>query len=575
MPDPAARIAGDVARLASDEWQGRRAGSKGADAAADWIAREWKRIGLEPGDAGSYFQRFSFVDGATEGRNNRLEIGRGSSLTSGKDFRPLAFSLKGSASGEAVFAGYGIVSKDLGRDDYEGADVRGRIALVLRYGPDGDDPHSKWGPFAGLRVKAAAARDKGAKGVLIVTGPRTKGVKEELAALRADAALVDVGIPALTVLRSAVEPLFAAAGTTLDAEQARVHEGPAAAAKVLTGSQVRVSADVTPHRSVTRNVVGVLRAPRSREYVVVGAHYDHLGLGAPESLEASAQGKIHHGADDNASGVSAILELARRLAANREGLGRSVVFVAFSAEELGLLGSSYFVRSPSVPFDKITAMINLDMVGRLKDDTLEVHGVGTSPAWKELVESSAKSAGLTIRQHEGGFGPSDHGSFYAAGKPVLFFFTGSHSDYHKATDTADKVDAKGIVKILDLLEPVVRRVATAGTLVSFIRVSGDQQQPSGATQGFKVWVGGVPDYSAPGPGVTFSGVSPGSPAEKAGVQGGDVLLRFGGKEIRDIYEYTAALGDVRPGQTVTLVLKRGGGEISLDVTLAERPNTGR
>ncbi len=572
-PDSASRVAADVARLASDHWQGRQAGSKGADAAAEWIAAEFRRIGLRPGAGDSYLQSFTFVNAAEQGPNNRLETGAKARLTAGADFRPLGFSASGTAGGEAVFAGYGIVAPDLGRDDYAGIDAKDRMVVVLRHGPDSDDPHSKWAPFGGLRAKATAAREKGARGILIVTGPRTRGAKDELAPLRVEPSAADVGIPAMSVLRAAVEGLFAATGKTLDALQALADEGKPVSRSL--GSTVTMRADVVLRRASTRNVLGRLDAPGASEFVVIGAHYDHLGLGMRGSLETSAPGKIHHGADDNASGVSALLELARRLQVNRAGLGRNVLFASFGAEELGLLGSSHFVRNPPMPFDQVKAMINMDMIGRLRENELSVHGVGSSPVWKNLVEQAGRSAGLKLWQHEGGFGPSDHTPFYSAGKPVLFVFTGSHGDYHRSSDTADKVNAPGIVKVVDLLEPVIRHVASTGTEVTFVRVSGDKEQPAGGARTFKVWVGGVPDYGAPGPGVTFSGVSPGSPAEKGGLRAGDVLVKFAGKEIRDIYEYTAALGVAKPGDTVTLVVKRGGAETPLEVTLAERPNSGR
>ncbi len=571
----AQRVAADVARLAGDEMEGRRAGTRGADRAAAFVAAQMKAIGLEPGDAGAFEQRFSFAAGVKEGSGNNLAVGT-RVLKAGADFRPLAFSLKGESAAEAVFAGYGLVSDDRKRDDFAGAEVRGRIAIVLRYSPDGLDPHSQWGALATLRAKAAAAREKGATGILIVTGPRTSNAKDELISGQADIGDIDVGIPAMSVLRAAVEPLFAAAGTTLDGEQARADAAAGGTARRLGGTQVAMRGDVTPQHATGRNVIGILRVAGAAQTLVVGAHYDHLGTGAPGSLEPSPQGKIHHGADDNASGVAAVLELARRLSANRAALARNVVFVAFGGEELGLLGSAYFVRHPPLPLARVTAMVNLDMVGRLHEDTVDVHGMGTSPAWPGLVEPAAAAAGIKLREHQGGFGPSDHSSFYAAGKPVLFFFTGNHADYHRASDTAEKVNSDGIVRLLNVLEPVIRGAAKESTLVAFSAVSGDQQQPQGgATQGFKVWVGGIPDYSAPGPGVTFSGVSPGSPAEKAGVHGGDILVRFKGKDIRDIYEYTAALGDAKPGETVTLVLKRGGSELSLDLTLVERPSPGR
>jgi hypothetical protein len=339
---------------------------------------------------------------------------------------------------------------------------------------------------------------------------------------------------------------------------------------------VDLVADVSPRRSTTRNVIGRLPG-RGPEALVVGAHYDHLGLGPFGSLEPSPLGKIHHGADDNASGVAALLELARRFGAPGSGgaRARELVFVAFGAEELGTLGSSHFVKNPAPALDRITAMFNLDMVGRLRDDAIDVHGVGTSPAWRAFLEEANRATGLKLRTHDGGYGPSDHSPFYAAGLPVFFTFTGAHEDYHRSSDTADKVNAAGIVKVADLVEGVVRAVADAPTRIAFTRVPAEKEEQQSGSRGFRVWVGGIPDYSQEGPGVRFSGVSPGSPAEKAGLKGGDVLVKFGDKEVRNIYDYTYALGERKPGDAVRIVVKRDGTEVPLDITLGSRPGAAR
>jgi hypothetical protein len=573
---PADRIRADVTRLAGDAFQGRRAGTPEADAAADWIAGEFRRIGLKPaGDGGTYLQSFSFIDGIVLGAGNRLVVG-GRAFKPGEQFRPLAFSSAGSAAGDVVFAGYGTVARDLDYDDYAGVDVKDKVVLLLRYGPGGDDPRSKWAAFMPLRLKAQNARDKGARAVLIVTGPRTEGALDQLVPLRADASLADQGLPCFTVTRAVADALFAGTGTTLDDAQRTIDASGKPAPLVLTGARLEATADLTPRRSLTRNVIGLLsRASTASEAVVVGAHYDHLGLGATGSLDPAPDGKIHHGADDNASGVAGVLELARRFAARTEPAQRSIYFVAFGAEEAGVLGSSYLVKNPPRPLERIAAMLNLDMIGRLRDDTLEIHGAGTSPLFKPLLEEANRTAGLKLKLRDGGYGPSDHSPFYAAGRPVLFAFTGNHSDYHRPSDTAAKVDADGIARVLALLEPVVSALATSPAAIGFTRVAAEQEPGAGGARGFRVWVGGIPDYSEEGPGVKFSGVTPGSPAEKAGLQGGDVLVKFGAKEVRNIYDYTYALGERKPGDAVTLVVKRDGREVTLDLVLGSRPSAAR
>src|SRR5262245_11453047 len=562
-PADATRLVDDVKRLASDRWKGRRAGSREADEAATWIAERFKSIGLKPAFGTSYLQSFGFIDGVTLGNRSRLVIG-GKPFHPGEDFRPVSFSAAGSVDAMAVFAGYGLVAKDLGVDDYGGKDVRGKVVLVLRHSPAGDDPQSKYGPFVALRHKAANAHNAGAAALLVVTGPTTAQAKDELVPMRSDASLVDAGIPVMSVKRRVAEALLEGSGTTLEAAQRSADAGHGAYLELL--ARVALGADVKPKRSATHNVAATLPgSDPDAGIVVVGAHYDHLGLGLSGSLEAQPEGKIHHGADDNASGVAAMLEVARALA--REQPARTLIFAAFGAEELGALGSSYFVKSPPVPFEQIAAMVNLDMVGRLREDALDVHGVGTSPVWRRLVEEANRGPALKLHWHEGGLGPSDHSSFYLASKPVLFLFTGVHSDYHRASDTADKLNAAGLARVTDLVTSIVAGLAASSSPVSFTRVAAEKEEQLRGSRGFRVWVGGIPNYGSEAPGVRISGVTPGSPAEKAGLRGGDTIVRFGEREIRNIYDYTAALGERKPGEVVEIAVVRDGAEVVIAVTL--------
>jgi hypothetical protein len=583
QPAPAAaRVQADVAFLASDDFQGRRAGTVEGDRAAAWVADQFRKIGLAPaGVNGTWMQPFDFIDGVDLGSKNRLETAAGAkkAWTAGNDFRPLAFSAAGLAEGDVVFAGYGIVAKDLGYDDYAGLDVKDKLVLVLRYSPDGDDEKSAFSPFAALRFKAAVAREKGAKAMLVAAGPLTKDVADDLIALRTDAAFSDAGIVAVSVRRPVAEALLAGSGRTLETAQKAIDDAKKPASFAVSGARASLNVDVTPRRARASNVLGLLKGAdpgKSAEIVIVGAHYDHLGLGGSTSLASASGPQIHHGADDNASGVAAILEMARDLAARRATLPRSVLFISFAAEELGTLGSLHFTKNPTVPWEAVVAMFNLDMVGRLREDKLDVQGVGTSPAWKALVEASNVDARLKLALLDGGFGPSDHSPFYAAKKPVLFAFTGAHADYHKPSDTADKIDAEGIVRVVKFMEPVVAAVAAAPERIAYAEVKGGTPAGSGS-RSFRVWVGGIPDFSEEGKGVKLSGVTGGSPAEKAGLLAGDTIVKFGDKELRNLYDYTYALQGRKPGDKVNLVVRREENgktvEKTLEVTLGSRPDS--
>jgi hypothetical protein len=582
LSEAAASVKADVTYLASDELKGRRAGTPEADRAAAWLAGRFEKLGLAPaGVNGSWYQTFDFIDGVDLGSKNRLETAEGGSRkawTVGVDFRPLAFSAAGALEGEVVFAGYGISAKDPAYDDYEGLDVKDKLVLVLRYGPDGDDEKSLFSTYAALRFKAAVAREKGAKGLLVVAGPLTKDVADDLIALRTDAAFSDAGLVAVSIRRPVAEALLAGSGRSLEAAQKAIDAAKKPASFAATAAHVALNVDVTPRRAKTSNVLGLLEGSdpaKKAEIVIVGAHYDHLGLGGSTSLASASGPQIHHGADDNASGVAAMLETARDLAGRRKDLARSILFIGFGAEELGTLGSLHFTKNPTVPWASVVAMFNMDMVGRLRNDKLDVQGVGTSPAWKPLVESSNADAKLKLSLLEGGFGPSDHSPFYAAKRPVLFAFTGAHGDYHKPSDTADRIDAEGIVRVVRFLEPIEVSVASAPERIAFTEVKGGAA-PSAGSRSFRVWVGSIPDFSEEGQGVKLSGVTGGSPAEKAGMMAGDTIVKFGGKELRNLYDYTYALQGRKPGEKVDVVVKRVVDgktvEKTLEVTLGSRPD---
>jgi hypothetical protein len=563
---PAAWLLDHVRVLAAPEMEGRASGTPGAERAARHVAAEFQRLGLRPGGDGGWLQTFSVPTGVRLGEGNALALRAPTarSLALGRDFVPLTVSADGRQEGDLVFAGHGISAPELAWDDYAGLDVRGRVVLVLEGEPRRADPASPFRRpdahhYTERTHKIINARERGAAGVLIA------GSGESLPVLHGVAQSLSILAVALT--RPAADALLAPAGTTAAAAAAAIDVAGAPGSFAVPGARLALQVSLVRERGRTANVIGILPGRDARlreEAVVIGAHYDHLGRGGEGSLAPDA-GAIHHGADDNASGVAALLGLARTFA-EAGGAPRTLVFAAFAGEEMGLLGSAHYVRAPAHPLARTVLMLNLDMVGRLRDRRLYVGGADSGSGLRELV--TAQAGGLSLRLHGDPFGRSDHTSFYAAGRPVLFLFTGAHADYHRPTDTWDKIDADGLREVTAFAARVVQVVATTPAPPAYARLS---TPAGGGRGGYGPYFGVVPEFGeGERAGVRVGGVRPGSPAEKAGVRAGDVIVVFAGLTVRTLEDFTFALRGRRAGDRVELTVEREGTARRLDATLEER-----
>ena len=561
--------------LASDDLTGRLAGSPGAEKAAAYVSSKFKEYGLKPGGSLSFLQDFSFISGIELGRQNHFAVRTASGELKAyqlrSEFMPKAFSMSGKFEGQGVFAGYGISAPELGHQDYLGIAVKDRFVFVFRYGPDGNEPHGKFARYHPLRYKAMAAREKGAKAIVFIDDSE-EFAKSTLARLQLDAEFADSGIAAFAVSQQAAKEIFQKAN--LDLENLRVlSRTEKGVATVLKEVEFTFESELLKIAKQTTNVIGLLKGkdPRlSNEYVIAGAHYDHLGLGEFASLGESQGKEIHNGADDNASGTAGLLELARVLASHQADLKRSIVFVAFGAEEEGLIGSKFYVNHPPYPLEKTVAMLNMDMIGRMKESRLIIGGSGSSPLWKELLHRLNETTQFELKFQDDGFGPSDHSSFYLKDIPVLFFFTGVHQDYHRASDDYDKINVEAEAGILGLIAQTLMEICQLDTRPEFSKVKGlpAETQPRGE---MRVYLGTIPDYGEEVEGVKLAGVREGGPAAKAGLQTGDVIIEFAGVKIKNVYDYTYVLQERKPGDDVEIVVLRNGSRVVLKATLGQRP----
>jgi len=597
-PAGEARLRADVTYLADDAREGRAPGTTGIDAAADYIGATFKEIGLKPAPgADGFFQPFALSGPASLGPDPSLSLsaaGKAVVADPKADFAPLAIGGSGGFKGlPVVFVGYGITAKDdanhLDYDDYAGLDVKGKAVLILRRAPGQD---KKDGPFSGpamfrfgtFRHKATNAFQHGAAAVLFVNDlAGLKGEPDKLLSLAEAGNDQNSTVPFAMLSRAYADSALAAAGApTLEALEKEIGADIKPHSRALENLTLDLDVKLERKSLKTRNVVGVLEGegPLADETIVVGGHYDHLGRGGLTSGSLAFLSRdIHNGADDNASGTALVMELARRLARRPDPLPRRVVFMAFSGEERGLLGSQHYVEHPLVPLDKTVMMINFDMVGRLNEASeLTFFGIGSTPGLDTLVDALGKGAGFAVKKVAGmsdGFGGSDHQSFYQKDVPVLFAFTGTHQDYHRPTDDVERINFPGIARIADLAELILLDLARRPTRPSFTKVAPTRRAIGSndpARSGSSAYLGSIPSYDDSTMGVKLSGVREGSPAEKGGLKGGDVVIGLGGKPIGTIYDYTESLGARKPGDEVEIKVKRDGQEVTLKVTLGKRPS---
>jgi hypothetical protein len=657
-----ARIAKAAEYLASDELEGRGVGTKGIDKAADFIADEFRRLGLKTElFEGSPFQTFSMTVSSDLGpkENNRLtlvgppvvKVTDGDAaedaatedadepikleLELEKSFMTLAVGGNGEVEAPLVFVGYGITDKTNQYDDYAGVDVKDRVVLMIRKEPQQGDPKSvfngdKPSQHATFMRKIANAYEHGAKAVILVNDDydlqqraaserkawhadleKIAEARSKLAGAEAldpaasaavyaeitklaeglatrgkrlaagqDELLAFAGagqesghrrMPVWFCLRSAIEPAVKqATGKDLATIEREIDENLQPQSQVLAGWTVVGEARIDQQQAEVKNVVAVLEGegPLAEETIVIGAHYDHIGYGGPGSL-APWTHEIHNGADDNASGTAALIETAERLVAAGKAPRRRIVFIAFTAEERGLVGSAYYCRNPRFPLERTVAMINMDMVGRLRDDKLIVYGTGTAGEFDGLVDELGVQHGFKITKHEGGFGPSDHSSFYAQKIPVLHLFTGNHSDYHRPSDTAEKLNIAGMRRVVDYLVDATLAIDALDAPPAYREIK--KIEHIGDSGGDRPYFGSIPDYASDDvEGLPLMGVAPEGPAAKAGLKAGDVIIGLGESRIGGIEDFDSALRKFKPGDKAKVKVRRDDKELELEVEFGRR-----
>ena len=569
-----------VKYLASPELKGRATGSPELETAADYISKQFQSFGVKAVPGSTYLQAFTTTVGAHMGSTNLLESTEGlqtSTLRPGNGFIPFSFSSSGTFSSPVVFVGYGITANEYHYDDYAGVDVKDKIVLLVRHEPQEFDDKSVFQgkeltQHSTFAIKAVNAKMHGARAVIMVNDayPHHTGDTDKLTPFGQATGPTDAGVLFVQVKESTAEEWLKSEGRDLREILDGIDKDLKPRSFALTKLTVNMTLDIQHDSKTVHNVAAYLPGKTS-EYVIIGAHYDHLGLGDEHSLAPSQIGQIHPGADDNASGTAGVIELARWFSKQPQQQ-RGILFMTFAGEELGLLGSNYYTGHPLLPLENAVTMLNMDMIGRIRGGKVYVNGTGTGSTLDKLVESVKAPESFKLDLSEAtGYGGSDHMSFTVKQVPVLFFFSGLHGDYHKPSDTWDKIDAPDAAKLLGYVAEIATRLANDSERPKFQRVA-EKTAPvsSGGGSGYGPNFGSIPDFDEPPKGVRFADVRDGTPASKAGLKAGDILIEFDGKDIGNLYDFTYALQAHKPGDEVLVKVLRGSQTIEAKVLLTER-----
>lgn len=554
--------------LSSDSLKGRYPGTAEDRITAEYIRTSLISKGLKPlYDNG--FQSFNVTTSVNAGKNNSFVLA-GKSLQFSSDYSLYSYSSNATVDGEVVFGGFGMViqTDNLQHNDYEDIDVKGKWVLVLSGDPEPEAANSAYIPHADARLKALHARDKGALGVIFTSG-KANNPSGDLTPLSFGRSVVSAGLPVVDLKRSVADQWLSTMELSVDSLEQQLMRGMKPSAFLLSGRAV-VTTELIRNEVTTFNIAAVLPgtdASLADEYIIIGAHYDHLGMGGPGSGSRVPDTiAVHRGADDNASGVAGMLALATSLS-EMGALKRSVIFAAFGAEEMGLLGSRYMARNLSIDKSSISAMINLDMIGRLNEKkAVMIGGMGTSAEAEQLLGSISVHHTLALSYSPEGFGASDHASFYAESIPVFFVTTGAHPDYHTPSDTPEKINYEGMTEVLQLVNELAMELANRDGKLTF-QEAGPRERNT-ARRGFRVTLGIMPDFTdSSNNGLVVGGVTKGGPADLGGLKKGDIITGIEGLKVSTIYDYMNRLRQLKPGQRVNVDINRNGEALVVIVEL--------
>lgn len=585
----------DVRFLSSDRLEGRGLGTEGLDLAADYIAKRFDQVGLNTTSyKGTPFQKFSWKSRLSLGTTTSAKIAGPNAesvpMVFGTDFRPLTSSVPSTFDLPIAFVGYGITAPKLEYDDYDGLSLSQHAVIILRHEPQQDDPESLFNgtehsEHALVSSKIRNAVKHGAAAVILCTDQRAIDNHESEASVDPDGLLFyrfstspgARSIPVIHCRRRVINRVLqASTGRSLAEIELTIDDGLRPQSQLLEGWRFsgKVSA-LGPHDSL-RNVIGILKGNGrfQQETVIVGSHYDHLGWGGIGSLSLNRVSEIHNGADDNASGTAVMIRVAELLSSRTKRLDRRICFIGFTAEEHGLIGSGHYVRNPLIPMADTIAMINLDMVGRLRKDQITAYGTGTAHSFPTLLNELSGEHALTITKRSSGFGPSDHASFHAHGVPVLHFFTGFHSRYHAPGDDFDTLNLKGMERVSRMVADLIVRLANAD---SRPQVPSLHKSPAGhplatirsrtGQSTGKAILGVKRDAEHTGKGFAVRQVVARSAAAAAGFRSGDIIMQLDDHIISQAPNLTAAVSSCKPGDVVTILIRRGIAELEVKATL--------